>query len=1053
MKRKFQPKLLLLICLTLGYMASLQAQKRTVSGTVTSADEKLPLVGVSVALKGSSSGTVTDERGRYSIDVPSANTSIIFSYTGFLSQTVNPNTQTVVDIVLARNDGQLSEVVITAVGIERQKKSLGYSAQTVKGDELVKAREINVANSLKGKVAGVFVSPATTGPGGSTYINIRGASSLKGNNQPLYVVDGIPIDNQTIGAPGLFNDKGLSRDYGDGIGNILPEDIESVTVLKGPNAAALYGARGATGVILITTKKGKFGKKIGVDYSLNATFEKPNVIPKRQDAYGPGYDNTLDYWNNVTVNGQQMKELPDWIPDMWGAKFDGQPVVLQTWRDAGVLKYSGVGDDDVSGFYRTGSTINNTVAVSGGSEKANFRLSLSDLRNKGIFPTSKFDRQTVSLKAGINATDKLYVEGKINYVRQHGENRPGNGLDINTISMSLNRIPAFVSLDLLKNYKTADGQANNWTDGRPFNPYWVLYEMPQQDSRDRIIGYVMARYKFNSWLSLRARSGTDFYTDIRNAQIHVNTPTGFSNLRRGQVNNDEIHIKEENSDVLLTAEGTLTKKFKGSFSVGANHLNRREESVSLQGNNLNIDGIYNIANAGLIAASNQLTRKQINSVYATGQLGYNDYLFLDVSGRNDWSSTLGVNNYSFFYPSVGTSFVFTDALNLNQKIFSYGKIRVSYAQAGNDASPYLTQIGYRLLSGNYNGQQYAAIQGDIPLLDLKNELTSSVELGTELRFLNNRIGLDFTYYNSSTKNQIVGIDMPVPTGFNTKLINAGEIRNKGVELLLTGTPVKSKDLAWEVTLNLSRNRSKVISLADGIDALSLISTGEMSIEARPGLPYGNIVGFSYKRNSDGQIWLDDNGNYQQEDSVSVLGNIQPDFLGGLNNTFSYKGFSLSVLIDFRKGGEIFSYSKFQQWANGTGKGTENGDNLIADGVIYNSTSSKFEKSTTVLGRMNYYTSRSWGNIAEEFVLPADYIALREISLGYDIGNLFKKSVFRTAKLSVVGRNLFYIYRDSEFKLMGANPEGAYGPSAIAQGFETTGLPSTRSVGINLSFSF
>ncbi|MBK8088845.1 MAG: SusC/RagA family TonB-linked outer membrane protein [Chitinophagaceae bacterium] len=1053
MKSKLHQRVILLTCFLLAFLVNLQAQRQTVSGIVFSESEKTPLAGVSVTVQGAATGTVTDEKGKYSISVSSGNVIIVFSFTGYISQTVNVNNRSTIDITLTRSDGQLAEVVVTAVGIERQKKSLGYSAQTVKGDELLKAREINVANSLQGKVAGVFVSPSSTGPGGSTYINIRGASSFTGNNQPLYVVDGVPIDNQTLGAPDLYNSKGQSRDYGDGIGNILADDIASVTVLKGPNAAALYGARGATGVILITTKKGSAGKKIGVDYTINATFEKPNVLPKRQNAYGPGYDDVIDYWYDATVGGQPVKVLPNWIPDMWGAKFDGRAVTIEQWPDAGVLKYSGAGDDNVSKFYRTGSTLSNTLAVSGSNDKANFRLSLNDLRNKGIYPTSKLDRQTINLKAGFNATDKLYVEGKINYIRQHGENRPGSGLDINTISMSLNRIPAFVSLDLLKNYKTADGQSNNWTDGRPFNPYWILYEMPGQDSRDRIIGYVLARYKFNNWLTLRARTGTDFYTDIRNSHIGVNTPTGFSNLRRGQVNNSEAHIKEENSDVLLTADGKLTNQFTGSFSVGANHLNRREEYMFAQGNNLNIDGIYNLANAGLVVASTYLERKQINSAYFTGQLGYKNYLFLDVSGRNDWSSTLGVNNYSFFYPSVSTSFAFTDAFSFNPKILSFGKLRVSYAQAGNDASPYRTKIGYYLYPGSFNGQQYAGIQGDIPLLDLKNELTGSVEVGTELRFLNNRIGLDLTYYNSSTKNQIVGINIPQATGFNSKLINAGEIRNQGIEILLTGTPVKTKNITWDVTLNLSRNRSKVISLAPGIDALTLTSTGEMSIEARPGLPYGNIVGYAFKRNPDGDKWLDDDGRYQQEDSVSVLGNIQPDFIGGLNNSFSYKGFTISVLVDFRKGGKIFSYSKQQQWSNGTGKTTENGENLISDGVILNSTTGKFEKSTKVVGRMNYYTSMSWGNIAEAFVLPADYAALREISVGYDVGTILKKSIFRTAKLSIVGRNLLYIYRNPELKLMGANPEGAYGPSTVAQGFETTGIPSTRSVGINLSFSF
>lgn len=1013
-----------------------------------------PVEGVTVTVKGTSIATATNMNGEYQLaDIP-ANATLVFSSAGYSTQTLNAGNRDVVNVEMAIEVNALSEIVVTAFGIERNKKALGYSAQVVKGSELTEARETNVANSLKGKVAGVFVSPSNTGPGGSTFINIRGASSLKGNNQPLYVVDGVPIDNQTINGPDVSNDKGLARDYGDGIGNISPDDIESVTVLKGPNAAALYGSRGATGVILITTKKGKSGKRAGVDFNSNATFETLNTLPVYQKVWGPGYDNDFSAYSDVTVDGQPAKQFPDWTGgESYGAKFDGSNVVLQTWPSAGILKYAADPADRVKEFYQTGSTFTNTVGVSGGSDKANYRLSVSDLRNQGIYPTSSLKRQTINLRAGYHINNNLYVEGKINYIRQKGVNRPGNGVDFNTLQTALTRAPAFLSMDLLKDYKTEDGQANNWTDGRPFNPYWILNEFLSNDSRDRIIGYVLARYEFTKWLSLQVRSGTDFYSDIRFARIGFNTPTGYSNLRKGQVNNDEINVKEENSDFLLTASGNLSTDFTGSFSVGGNHLNRRQESLSIRGNNLNIPGIYNIINAGLVFPSNDIIRKKINSGYFTGQVGYRNYLFLDVSGRNDWSSTLGVNNYSFFYPSVSTSLVFTEAFNMTGSKLSFGKIRASYAQAGNDASPYLTQIGYRLLTSTYNGQQFAAISNNAPLLDLKNELTGSLELGAELRFFNNRLALDFTYYNSSTKNQILAIDIPAATGFNTKLINAGEIRNKGVEILLTGSPVRSQNFNWDVTINFSRNRSNVVALAPGIESLVLGSIDNGSIEARPGLPYGNIVGYAFKRNENGQLWVsEDSRTYQQEDSLSVLGNIQPDFLAGITNSITFKGITLSALIDMRVGGEIYSNSKLLQTTGGSGKFTENGDNLVAEGV-YMDADGKFQTNDQVIGRMQYYTAMGWGGITEYFVLPADYVALREVSLGYEIGKHLQKTPFKSAKLSVVGRNLFYIYRDPQFKTMGISPESAYGPTAVAQGYENPGTPSTRSMGINLSFSF
>lgn len=1024
-----------------------------ISGRVTDKDGN-PLAGASIRVQNANIGVATNDRGEFTLRGVAPNATIIISYAGYATQTINLGNQAFIDIKLEPSENnELSEVIVTAFGVERQKKALGYSTQVVKGDELTEARETNVANSLKGKVAGVFVSASATGPGGSSYVNIRGASSFQGDNQPLYVVDGVPIDNQTVGAPDLGNSRGTSRDYGDGIGNISPDDIESITVLKGPNGAALYGARGANGVILITTKKGSAGKKATIDVNSNATFENPNVVPQRQNSYGPGYNESIDSWDLVTIDGRQVRRLPDWIPDMWGAKFDGQPISLLMWPSLGVIPYSGTGSNEASRFYQTGSTYTNSIGVTGGTEKVNYRVSMSDLRNTSIFPTSKLDRQTMNVRVGFNATDHLYIESKINYIRQHGKNRPGYGTDINTIGMSLNRFPAFLSMDMLKDYKTPAGQANNWTDGRPFNPYWVLNEMLSKDSRDRINGYILARYKFNPWLTLQARGGTDFYGDLRDSRIGVNTPTGSFNLRRGQVDNARISVKEENYDLLLTATGSLSSKFSGSFSAGANHLNREQQTTTLQGNNLNIDGFYNILNAGLVVANDRLIRKRMNSVYFAGQLGYNNYLFFDVSGRNDWSSTLGANNYSFFYPSVSSSFVFTDALSIKGNVFSFGKLRLSYAQAGKDASPYQTQIGYNLSSTSYNGQRLASIQGSIPLVDLKNELTSSVEVGTDLRFLNNRIGIDFTYYNSASKNQILSVNIPAATGFSSKLINAGEIRNKGIEIMLSGSPIASKNFTWNTQINFSRNRSKVVELYPEINALTLYSTSEMSIEARPGLAYGNIVGYAFKRTPTGEKWLTAAGAYQRESETSVLGNVQPDFLSGITNSFFYKGISLSFLVDIRKGGKIFSYSKLQQWSVGTGKGTENGDNLIADGVIEQS-DGKFEKSTIVLGRQAYYTSMSYGNIGEAFVLPADYVSLREVVIGYDLSRSLKKTnIFKTAKLSAVCRNLFYLYQNKEIKEMGANPEGGFGPFTVAQGFESTGVPMTRSVGLNLSFTF
>ncbi|MGX5820873.1 SusC/RagA family TonB-linked outer membrane protein [Chitinophaga lutea] len=1051
MKEKFKLKFLAAFLVFTAVSTYALAQDVTVRGTVTSGKDGQVLPGVTITVQHSTKVAITDENGQYRISLPSLTGTLEFSYIGYEKHREIINNRPVVNIQLTEANGALQEVVVTAIGIEQKRAALGYSAQVVNGSELTEAREVNVANSLKGKVAGVFVSASATGPGGSSYVNIRGASSFQGNNQPLYVVDGVPIDNQTVGAPDLGNARGTSRDYGDGIGNILPDDIETITVLKGPNGASLYGARGANGVILITTKKGKTGKRAKIEFNSNATWEKPLVTPRRQNSYGPGYNESIGSWDLVTIDGKEVRQLPEGIPDMWGAKFDGQPIALELWPSLGVFPYSGQGSDEARKFYQTGSTYTNSIAISGGAEKVNYRISLSDLRNQGIYPTSTLKRQTINTTLGFQATDKLYVETRVNYIRQAGVNRPGYGTDINTIAMSLNRFPAFLSMDMMKDYKTPSGMANNWTDGRPYNPFWVLNEFLSNDSRDRVNGYLLARYKFTPWLTLQARAGTDFFMDVRDSRIGVNTPTSSGNLRRGQVNNDRIRMREDNFDVLLTANGRLSDRLTGTLSLGANRLDRKQQEMSLQGNNLNIDGLYNIVNAGLVVPADRLNRRRMNSGYFTGQLGFDNYLFLDISGRNDWSSTLGANNYSFFYPSVSSSFVFSDAFGWKGDALNFGKLRLSYAQAGKDASAYQTQVGYTLSSISFNGQRMASTPSTIPLVDLKNELTTSVEAGVELKFLKNRLGLDFTYYTASAKNQILGVDIPGGTGFSRKLINAGEIRNKGFEVMLSAVPVESKNFNWNLLINVSRNRSKVISLADGINSLNLYSTGEMSIEARPGLPFGNIVGYAYKRTPAGEKWLNAAGAFQRDAATSVLGNIQPDYLAGITNNLSYKGVSLSFLVDVRQGGKIFSYSKQQQWSVGTGAATDR-DQIIADGVIQEA-DGKFSKSTIVLGRQAYFTSMSYGNISEEFVLDASYVALRELMVGYAIGKHFRQNFFmKSAKLSAVCRNVLYLYQNKEIKEMGANPEGGFGPFTVAQGFESTGEPITRRFGLNLSFS-
>lgn len=1020
------------------------AQKRTLSGNVTdAANQALP--GTTVLAKGTTTGVITDARGHYSLEVPAEAISLVFSFTGFVAQEIAIDNRSQIDVKLLPNENQLSEVVVTAFGVEREKKALGYAVQVVDGAKLTEARESNVANSLKGKVAGLHVNQSSGGPGGSSFVMIRGNSSLTGNGQPLYVVDGVPIDNQTLDEARV--DGG--RDYGDGINNINPDDIENITVLKGPAAASLYGARGSRGVILITTKKGKKGKGVGVDVNSNITFDTPNVIPTQQNVWGGGYDDNYDSFGTTTINGQSYSTWPSWLVDNWGGKLDGRPIVLDRWKEAGPVPYTAQPADNIKDFFQTGLTTTNTIGVSGGMGMVNYRLSVSDMHNKGIMPKTKLERQTVNLRISADVTSRLSIDAKINYVKQKGTNRPQNNSYSQNPMTALTLLPRFVSMDMIRNYKKEDGTMNRITGA--LNPYWIVNELTGNDSRDRVIGFISAKYKFTDWLSLQARSGTDFYTDVRFERIGQ-----YTSGENGRVTNNQFLVKESNSDLFLSASGKLSGKWSGSLSLGANHLNRHQEVTGNTGTNLNVPGLYYIGNTRNVVPRQYAFGKQMNSVYFSGQLAYENYLFVDVTGRNDWSSTSGANNYSFFYPSVATSFVFSEALNLDKGILTYGKLRASYAEAGNDATPFQTKSGYTVTSSTtYKDQPFAEVRTDIPLTNLKNELTRSFEFGTELRFAKNRFGIDFTYYNSSTVNQILPVEISATTGYTTRLINAGEIKNSGLELFVNATPAKSKWLTWDVTLNVSHNKSKVASLAPGISTLTLMDPGYgASIQARTGEAFGNIVGYRFMRNENGDKLLTAEGKYQRATDLEILGKIQPDYLAGLTNTLTVKDLTFSFLVDARRGGQILSYTKLNQMAKGTGKFTENRTNLIADGVI-ETAPGEYKKSTIVIPAQDYYAGAGpWGEIGESQVIDADYVALREMTIGYNLVSLFKKNnLLKTMKFSIVARNLFYLYRDPEFKMMGLSPESAFSANTAAQGYETLSMPTTRSVGFNLSFSF
>lgn len=1068
MKKNF----ILTAILLLTFVGSIMAQNRTVTGTVTSAEDGEPLPGANVVVVGTSTGTITGADGSYSLSVPSDGATLEFLFVGMESLTISVGNQTIIDVSMEVSTVGLEEVVVTALGIERSEKSLGFAAQKLDAEELSAAREINLTGFLTAKVAGVQVTKTAAGTGGSSSVTIRGNSSLTGSNQPLYVVDGIPIINAPKnggGDAGLWGDN----DYGDGIGDINPEDVATVTVLKGPNASALYGSRGANGVILITTKTGKKRKGVTVELNSNLSFETLNLIPTYQNKYATGYEGTNLYGSFVDIDGELYETMDTWHGDSWGPPLDGRrtivnPFVYPEDKNTETMVLLPQDPDNVADFYETGIVNSNTLAISGGNESTSARLSLGNINTKGIVPNHTVNKYTISLRTNSKVSKWLSFDSKFNYIRTNGSQRPAMGSGSDNVNRTFVTMGRYVPMDWLEEYYGTTGEYGNWP-GVNYNPYYVVNELKNSDYRDRLMANVAATVTFTPWLSLVGRVGVDSYTENRE-KIWPIGAKGSANVA-GRITNEMLHYRDVNMDVLLTASGQLTPNLSGTLTLGGNLLTQRRDNQFMDARNLKAEGVYNVSNASDFRPSSYLWQKETQSVFFYGQLAWKNYLFLDVTGRNDWSSTLGADNYGYFYPSVGLSFVFTDAFNIDEKILSFGKVRASWAQVGNDSDPYLTKIGYNSYTSSYLGRDFASKSGTIPLFNLKNELNESWEIGTDLRFFQNRIGLDLTYYSGFTTNQILPVDISSASGYSNVIINAGKISNKGVEILFNITPVqRNNSFRWDITFNYAKNNSVVEELAPGIETYRLADNYPNDIYANPGEPYGNIVGYKTKTSPDGRYIVNASGAYARESKSSVLGNITPDWIGGLNNTFSFKGFALNVLIDFVQGGSISSSSKYQMTAKGTGLFTEEGrrpqdtDDMgnqlpyigVLDGVVEimdgagNVTG--YEENTQAVDGQTYWASRAWGGPTDWFVLDGSYISLREVMLSYRFQpSTLKNSPFAGISISVVGRNLLYL--EEHMEDMGISPESAPNTDAGYAGIESMSLPTTRTWGINLKLTF
>jgi TonB-linked SusC/RagA family outer membrane protein len=1080
-----------LACMMLSRLAMAQA---TITGQVLSDDDKLPLAGVSIIERGTNNGTVTDSNGKYRISTQRSNSDLTFSFLGYVSQEVAVSGRSVIDITLRVDQKQLQEVVVTALGIKKDVRKLGYSVQELKGESIVTARESNIVNQLAGKIAGVTVVGSPSGIGGSARVTIRGERSVDLNkNQPLYVIDGVPVSNSITGGSGQGN---LEVDFGNGASFINPDDVETMSVLKGPAASALYGSKAANGVILITTKSGKGNKGIGVEVNSNLTFERALKLPEYQNKYGQGNGNGGDF---AFVNGGGGG-LTDGTDEGWGPAFtgqsypqynsprtlNGQPIPFlggDLNAPAGSVITATPWVADVNGlkdFLQTGKTFTNNVALIGNNEHGSFRLSYTNLDQKGIVPNTDLKRNTVSVSAGYNLTKKLSAKTFVSYIKSASGNRPSISYGTESIMYLFNCwLPRSVDVGDMKRLwmNGAENQRQfSWNYNYHDNPYLTMYENTNGQDVNRIIGNVILKYDFTDWLSLQFRTATDWANERREYRRAFST----QRFPFGQYREVKINTEERNSDFLLTANKDITKDLSLSATVGGNQ--NRQSSIYDEENagQLNIPGIYNLTNSRIaLVASQSKVAKRINSLYGSASIAFRNYLFLDVTVRNDWSSSLtlpknlkpfGTENNSYFYPSVALSAVVSDMVKLPE-VFSFAKLRGSVAQVGNDTDPFTFTQAYNPSTPFGSSQVYGETDR-LANLNLKPEISTAFELGADIRFFKNRVGLDFTFYQSRTKNQILQIPLSLTTGYNGRYFNAGEIKNWGFETMLNITPIEVKDFKWDVGINFSANRSKVLELSDGLTNFVMASKG-VSIEARVGQRMGDMygIGFARVQNTDsklpfyeasgqnaGKVVYKD-GRPVPTTNVMKMGNYNPDWLAGISNSFSYKNIRLSFLFDVRHGGKLYSHTQtvgreggiIIETLEGRADGydlSKPGNGVIGDGVVQNADGS-FSVNATKLTARAWHTAYTGGrNIAEGMMYDASFVKLREAQLGYTIPNKFLgKSLIKNITVSFVGRNLFLWS-----KVPHVDPETmAYNGGTALPGIEYMAIPSSRSYGFNVSF--
>ena len=1077
------------------------AQQRTITGNVTSKDDGSTLPGVTVVVKGTTNGAVTDVNGKYTIIVPAKYNVLVFSFVGMKPYEANIDNRTNIDVVLETDVMNIEGVVVTAIGISRETKALGYSVQEVGGENLQKTNDANLFNSLNGKVAGVSVTSGSGAAGGSTYFTIRGAQSIGGNNQPLIVVDGVPIDNSQYysGNPddGTNNlTEGVA--YSNRGIDLNPEDIASVSVLKGGAATALYGLRAASGVVLINTKKGQAVKTSGntyaVSFASSFSIEQVNKLPEIQKKYGQGLNG--NWAGPHTANRNSWGPLLDtcrYTTILTSPSMDPFGTGIYPWDKHGIIV--GMNDpnanpnkivkpyDNLGTFFETGHTWNNSLGISGGNPNATYYVSIGNLSSKGIVPNNTFNKTTVKIAGQAKLSDKFFTSGSVNYINSGG-NRIQQGSNLSGVMLGLLRTPVTFDnsngysdpVDTPEAYQFEDGSQRAYRGfGIYDNPYWTVNQNSFKDQVNRMIGSAELTYNPLSWLNATYRIGTDFYTDRRKGYFAINS----SAAPEGQVQEDQHFNRDINGDLIINMKHDISKDFKFDITIGHNFYQTYHQQLYTKGDQLAQPDFYHISNAAAVSVRELIDRKRTQAVYGDLGLSYQSMVFLNITGRNEWSTALPKEKRSFFFPSFSLGFVFTEIGGLkDNKALPFGKIRASYSIIANDAFIYGTYNYFEPAFYNdgwttgvsFPFAQYTSYMNDAGLGNsgLKPEKLYSFEIGADLRFIKNRIGLDFTYYNNKNKDLIIWVPLSGASGYTDKLLNAAEMSNKGVEIVLNTVPIKTKKVEWDIIINFTQNKNNVDKLAEGVENVGLGGFTGAEIRAVVGKPYGSIFGTDWVRDGDGNIIIDNEGNNDptspdynehygfpfQSDKEAFLGTVMPKWTMGISTSLKYAGFTLYALLDIKKGGMMWNGTKGIMYALGTHIDTETrGESYVFEGVKGtvgadgNGISTGENNDISVIKDQYWYNGLGggFGGPSGQFVEKANWVRLREVSLSYTLPhNWLKKSFFKGIDLFVSAKNLFlwtpYTGIDPETNLYGADN---------AQGIDYFNMPNTRSYNFGL----